>query len=42
MYRIRSREVDEFAEIVKCGKATKAFTPDELKAIKLKTPTSTP
>ena len=27
-----------FAEIVKSGKATKTFTPDELKAIKLKTP----
>ena len=26
-----------FAEIVKSGKATKTFTPDELKAIKLKT-----
>src|ERR1700686_3562580 len=27
-----------FAEIVKSGKATKTFTPDELKAIKLKSP----
>ena len=27
-----------FAEIVKSGKTTKTFTPDELKAIKLKTP----
>ncbi|MEA2830238.1 MAG: isoquinoline 1-oxidoreductase subunit beta [Bradyrhizobium sp.] len=27
-----------FADIVKSGKATKTFTPDELKAIKLKTP----
>lgn len=27
-----------FAEIVKSGKATKTFTPDDLKAIKLKTP----
>jgi isoquinoline 1-oxidoreductase beta subunit len=27
-----------FAEIVRSGKATKSFTPDELKAIKLKTP----
>ena len=27
-----------FAEIVKSGKITKTFTPDELKAIKLKTP----
>jgi isoquinoline 1-oxidoreductase subunit beta len=27
-----------YADVVKSGKATKAFTPDELKAIKLKTP----
>jgi len=27
-----------FADIVKSGKATKTFTPDDLKAIKLKTP----
>ena len=27
-----------FADIVKSGKITKTFTPDELKAIKLKTP----
>jgi CO/xanthine dehydrogenase Mo-binding subunit len=27
-----------FADVVKSGKATKTFTPDELKAIKLKTP----
>jgi len=31
-----------FADIVKSGKITKTFTPEELKAIKLKTPTSTP
>ena len=34
-------EVEEamsFADVVKSGKATKTFTPDELKAIKLKTP----
>ena len=31
-----------FADIVKSGKITKTFTPDELKAIKLKTPISTP
>jgi isoquinoline 1-oxidoreductase beta subunit len=34
----KSRKSVTFAEIVKSGKITKAFTPDELKAIKLKTP----
>ncbi|MBR0925373.1 MULTISPECIES: xanthine dehydrogenase family protein molybdopterin-binding subunit [Bradyrhizobium] len=34
----KSKKQMTFAEIVKSGKATKAFTPDELKAIKLKTP----
>jgi isoquinoline 1-oxidoreductase subunit beta len=34
----KSKKQMSFAEIVKSGKATKAFTPDELKAIKLKTP----
>src|SRR5579863_3096224 len=33
----RSKKTMTFAEIVKSGKATKTFTPDELKAIKLKT-----
>ena len=33
-----SKKSMTFAEIVKSGKATKTFTPDELKAIKLKTP----
>ena len=33
-----SKKQMTFAEIVKSGKATKTFTPDELKAIKLKTP----
>jgi isoquinoline 1-oxidoreductase subunit beta len=34
----KSKKSMTFAEIVKGGKATKTFTPDELKAIKLKTP----
>ena len=34
----KSKKSISFAEIVKGGKATKTFTPDELKAIKLKTP----
>src|SRR6201989_2093576 len=34
----KSKKSMTFAEIVKSGKATKSFTPDELKAIKLKTP----
>ncbi|WP_454634030.1 molybdopterin cofactor-binding domain-containing protein [Bradyrhizobium cenepequi] len=34
----KSKKSMSFAEIVKSGKATKTFTPDELKAIKLKTP----
>jgi len=34
----KSKKSVSFAEIVKSGKATKTFTPDELKAIKLKTP----
>ena len=34
----KSKKTMTFAEIVKSGKATKTFTPDELKAIKLKTP----
>jgi isoquinoline 1-oxidoreductase subunit beta len=34
----KSKKSLSFAEIVKSGKATKTFTPDELKAIKLKTP----
>ncbi len=34
----KSKKSMSFAEIVKGGKATKTFTPDELKAIKLKTP----
>ncbi|PDT88522.1 aldehyde dehydrogenase [Bradyrhizobium sp. Y36] len=34
----KSKKQMSFAEIVKSGKATKTFTPDELKAIKLKTP----
>ncbi|MDA9417043.1 aldehyde dehydrogenase [Bradyrhizobium sp. CCBAU 25360] len=34
----KSRKQMSFADIVKSGKATKTFTPDELKAIKLKTP----
>ncbi|MCA6119850.1 xanthine dehydrogenase family protein molybdopterin-binding subunit [Bradyrhizobium sp. WSM 1738] len=34
----KSKKSMSFAEIVKSGKITKAFTPDELKAIKLKTP----
>jgi len=33
-----SKKSVTFADIVKSGKATKTFTPDELKAIKLKTP----
>src|ERR1700680_790360 len=33
----KSKKSMSFAEIVKSGKATKTFTPDELKAIKLKT-----
>ena len=33
----KSKKQVTFAEIVKSGKATKTFTPDELKAIKLKT-----
>lgn len=32
----KSKKTMSFAEIVKSGKATKTFTPDELKAIKLK------
>jgi CO/xanthine dehydrogenase Mo-binding subunit len=34
----KSKKSLSFADIVKSGKATKTFTPDELKAIKLKTP----
>jgi isoquinoline 1-oxidoreductase len=34
----KSKKQMSFAEIVKSGKATKTFTSDELKAIKLKTP----
>jgi isoquinoline 1-oxidoreductase beta subunit len=34
----KSKKSMSFAEIVKSGKITKTFTPDELKAIKLKTP----
>lgn len=34
----KSKKQMSFAEIVKSGKATKTFTPDELKALKLKTP----
>ena len=34
----KSKKSMTFADIVKRGKATKTFTPDELKAIKLKTP----
>jgi len=34
----KSKKTMTFAEIVKSGKVTKTFTPDELKAIKLKTP----
>jgi len=34
----KSKKSMTFADIVKSGKATKTFTPDELKALKLKTP----
>jgi CO/xanthine dehydrogenase Mo-binding subunit len=34
----KSKKSMSFADIVKSGKATKTYTPDELKAIKLKTP----
>src|SRR5260221_4523387 len=34
----KSKKSTTFADVVKSGKATKTFTPDELKAIKLKTP----
>ena len=34
----KSKKSKTFAEIVKSGKITKTFTPDDLKAIKLKTP----
>jgi len=34
----KSKKQMSFAEVVKGGKATRTFTPDELKAIKLKTP----
>lgn len=34
----KSKKSLSFAEVVKSGKATKTFTPDQLKAIKLKTP----
>jgi isoquinoline 1-oxidoreductase subunit beta len=34
----KSKKSMTFAEVVKSGKATKTFTPDDLKAIKLKTP----
>lgn len=34
----KSKKSMSFADIVKSGKAAKTFTPDELKAIKLKTP----
>src|SRR4051812_18424455 len=34
----KSKKQMSFADIVKSGKATKTFTPDELKAIKLKSP----
>ena len=35
---LKSKKSMTFADIVKSGKITKTFTPDELKAIKLKTP----
>ena len=34
----KSKKSMSFADVVKSGKATKTFTPDELKAIKLKSP----
>ncbi|TGN73608.1 xanthine dehydrogenase family protein molybdopterin-binding subunit [Bradyrhizobium yuanmingense] len=34
----KSKKQMSFADVVKSGKATKTFTPDELKAIKLKSP----
>src|ERR1700759_5768004 len=34
----KSKKSMSFADVVKSGKATKTFTPDELKAIKLTTP----
>jgi isoquinoline 1-oxidoreductase beta subunit len=34
----KSKKQMSFADVVKSGKATKTFTPDELKALKLKTP----
>jgi len=34
----KSKKQVSFADVVKSGKATKTFTPDDLKAIKLKTP----
>src|SRR3954449_12170755 len=34
----KSKKSMTFADVVKSGKATKTYTPDELKAIKLKTP----
>ncbi len=34
----KSKKTMSFADVVKSGKITKTFTPDELKAIKLKTP----
>ncbi|KJC48163.1 aldehyde dehydrogenase [Bradyrhizobium sp. LTSP885] len=34
----KSKKSMSFADVVKSGKATKTFTPDDLKAIKLKTP----
>src|SRR3954454_23175867 len=34
----KSKKAMSFADVVKSGKATKTFTPDELKGIKLKTP----
>src|SRR6202035_3577433 len=34
----KSKKSMTFADVVKSGKATKTFTPDELKAIKLKSP----
>lgn len=34
----KTRKQMSFAEIIRSGKATRTFTPDELKAIKLKTP----
>jgi isoquinoline 1-oxidoreductase len=38
VYHTKTRKSVTFAEIVESGKANKAWSPDELKAIKLKTP----